>query len=145
MSTYLWLWNIVSSAQTTVLAPALLILPASKPAPAGMFVYLGNRPDGAQKAEGTKKGNAGISPGPRSRGGDESWADGPEQTMWEAGLQENCGHNVAWLKHGFAQLATRALLPSSILTNPLQTVCFRCDSPLPNKGAGMWRDVVNNY
>ena len=24
----------------------------------------------------------------------------------KAGLQEKCGHNVAWLKHGCAQLAT---------------------------------------
>ena len=48
-----------------------------------MFVHLGDGPGGAQEAEGTKKGNADISPGPRSSRGYENWADGPEQAMWE--------------------------------------------------------------
>ena len=70
--------------KTTVLAPAQLTLSASKSVSSWMFVCLGGGPGGAQKAEGTEKGNAGISPGPRSGRENEKWADGPKWAMWEA-------------------------------------------------------------
>lgn len=95
--------------------PGLHCLLTSQPL-AGRFIHLGYGPDGAQKAEGTEKGNAGISPGPRSRRGDESWADGLKQAMWE-------GWAIAkvWAESGLAEtwlcpVGDLALLPSSILS-----------------------------
>lgn len=62
---------------------------------------LGGGPGGAQKAEGTEKGNAGISPGPRSGRENEKWADGPKRATWEGWatgkMWAQCGQAKTWL------------------------------------------------
>lgn len=71
-----------------------------------MFVHLGDGPGGAQKAEGTEEGNAGIFQGPGTGEGMRARQMGPNSPCGKAGLWEKYGHHAAWLKHSFAQLAT---------------------------------------
>lgn len=71
-----------------------------------MFVHLGGGPSGAQEAEGQRREMLTFLQGPGAVEGMRTGQMDLNRPCGKAGLREKCGHNVAWLIHGFAQLAT---------------------------------------